>query len=297
MKIEMARGFPEDVRHTMTAEALALAYDASANLGKRAVLDAIAAAFDSIGNPLEKVWIEDALGKRRTYDVAQAATILGDRARFRYLWAIPRSERRNNKSRWLTAATVDNIAAHGATVFFALPRGIAEQFAPHLYLLELLAQADLAPQYGFGYTRAYGSPDYFALGYVNKSGRRAVDQPWGLRTSAESDAPVWHVGESSDRYQSARNLIKDVFPLNVLSEAHLQQRVGDESFREWILRNTGLESLVQIGPRCFAWLVPTAQTISMTAELKGFRKPPLRYRPAAGAPMGNRVRGSDRHQG
>jgi hypothetical protein len=295
MKIEMARGIPEELRHEMTAEAVALAFDASVNLGKRAVIDAIAATFDSIDNPLEKVWIEDALGKRRTHDVIQAAAALGDRARFRYLWAIPRSERRNNKSRWLTTATVDNIAAHGATLFFALPRGVAREFEPHLHLLKLLVQADLVPQYGFGYMRAYGSPDYFALGYVNKSGRRAVDQPYGLRPSA-SDEPGWNPAESADRYPTARNPLKDVFPLNVLSDVHLQQRVGSESFKEWILRNTGLESLLPIGPRCFAWLVPTAQTISISAELKGFRKPPIRYRPAAGV-LVSRIRSSDRHQG
>lgn len=295
MKIQIARSIPENLRDEMTSEALVLAYDASANLGRRAVIDAIAATLDSLGNPLEKVWIEDAMGKRRTYDVTQALGILGDRTRFRYLWAIPQSERRNNKSRWLTAATVDNIAAHGATLFFALPRGVAREFGPHLRLLELLAQADLVPQYGFGYTRAYGSPDYFALGYVNKSGRKAVDEPYGLRPSALSGDSVWDAAETADRYPSTRNPIKDVFPLNVLSDVHLQRRVGSESFKEWIHRNTGLESLIQLGPRCFAWLVPTAQTISIAAELKGFRKPPMRHRPAAGALMVNGIRSADRH--
>jgi len=94
----------------MTAEALALAFDASTNLGKRAVIEAIAATMDSIGDPIERIWMEDANGRRHTFQVEQALAVLGDPANFRYLWALPASERRNSKSRWMTAATIDNIA-------------------------------------------------------------------------------------------------------------------------------------------------------------------------------------------
>jgi hypothetical protein len=234
MKGEKARSVPESVRREMTAAALALAFDTSTNLGKRAVIDAIAATMDSIGDPLEKIWVEDATGKRRTYRIAQAPAALGDRPNFRYLWAIPQSERRNSKSRWLTAATIDNIAANGATLFFALPRDQAQEFGPHVTLLRLLAEADTLPQYGFGYAREYG--------YVNNGGMS----------------------------RHARQRILDIFPLNVLSDVHLQQRLGSDSFKEWILRHTGLESLLQISPRCFAWFVPAAQAASLAARLKAF---------------------------
>jgi hypothetical protein len=242
VKGEKARSIPESVRREMIAEAFALAYDASTNLGKRAVIDVIAAAMDSIGDPLEKVWVEDATGKRRTHRVEQALAALGDRPNFRYLWAIPQSERRNSKSRWLTALTIDNVAAHGATLFFALPREVAKEFGPHVTLLRLLVESDIVPQYGFGYAREYGDPDNFALGYVGKGGIS----------------------------RHARQRILDVFPLNVLSDVHLQQRLGSESFKEWILRNTGPESLLQIGPRCVAWVVPAAQTVSIAGQLKPF---------------------------
>src|SRR5258708_4804131 len=176
MKIVRARCISENSRDEMTAEALALAFDASTNLGKRAVIDAIAATMDSIGDPIERIWMEDANGRRHTFRVEQALAVLGDPANFRYLWALPASERRNSKSRWMTAATIDNIAVDSATLFFALPRGTAQEFVPHVTLLELLGQADIVPQYGFGYSREYGSPDYFAVDYAYKSGKRAIDQ-------------------------------------------------------------------------------------------------------------------------
>jgi hypothetical protein len=270
MKVEWARYIPETSRDEMTAEALALAYDASTNLGKRAVIDAIAATMNSLGNPLEKVWIEDANGKRRTYKVEQALAVLGQQANFRYLWAIPESERRNSKSRWLTAATIDNIAVNSATLFFALPRGLAKEFVPHVTLLKLLAQADIVPQYGFGYTREYGSPDYFSVGYAYKSGIRAIEQADWVRLSALSNDRAGNPAEHPDRYRHARRLILDVFPMNVLSDVHLQQKFAGASFREWILQNTGLESLTQIGPRCFAWFVPASRTAYLSAQLKEF---------------------------
>jgi hypothetical protein len=76
MKIELARCIPEPMRQGMTAEAMALAYDASTSLGKRAVLQAIAAVMESIGDPVGKFWIEDGAGKRRTYKIEQASAQL-----------------------------------------------------------------------------------------------------------------------------------------------------------------------------------------------------------------------------
>jgi hypothetical protein len=270
MAIERARHIPESSRGEMIAEALALAYDASTPIGKRAVINAIAATMNSIGDPLERIWIEDTSGKRRTYLLEQALALLGNQVDFRYLWAIPQSERRNSKSRWLTAAAIDNITVNGATLFFALPQGVTTEFEPHVTLLKLLAAADAVPQYGFGFAREYGSPDYFAVGYVYKSGVREMDQVDGARLSAGSNDRTRSPAQHPGRYRDVRRPILDVFPLNVLSDIHLQQKLGDASFKEWILENTGPESLTQIGPRCFAWFVPASRTARMSAQLQKF---------------------------
>jgi hypothetical protein len=276
MKIELARCIPDPMRQGMTAEAMALAYDASTNLGKAAVLHAIAAVMESIGDPVEKFWIEDGAGRRRTYKIEQALAVVENPAVFRYLWTLPESERKNRRSRWLTAAAIDNIAVNRATLFFALPRGVAQEFTPHLTLIRLLAQADIAPQYGFGYRREYGGPDYFAVGYV-------------------SNARARNPAEHPDRYRYARGLLLDVFPMNVLSDIHLQQRLGGASFREWILRNTGAESLLQIGPRSFAWFVPAACTAFISAQLREFGLI-IRGRSATSARTLNRMGSSVRYQ-
>ena len=255
MKMEKARHISETARREMTAEVLALAYPRSTALGKRAVIDVIAATMDSLGDSLHQVWIEDATGKRHTYKLAQARAVLGERADFRYLWAIPESERRNSKSRWLTAVTIDNVAVDGATLFFGLPQVLRKEFAPHLALVRMLAQAGVVPQYGFGYEREYGDPDY-----------KAFDRPGWVRSAALGKVSAGHRAEPRDRY--ARTLIVDVFPVNVLSDAHLRQKVAGESLKEWILHTTGPKSLMQVEPRCFAWFVPASQTAALSARLK-----------------------------
>jgi hypothetical protein len=273
MRIERASSIPEAQREEMAAEALALAFDAGANLDKRAVIDAIGATLRSIGNPLEKIWLEDATGRRCTYTVERALALLGEEANYRYLWATPQSERGNHKSRWLTVATVDNTTANKTTLFFALPRGVTQEFAPHITLLKSLARADMVPHYGFGYVREYGCPDYFAVGYAYTHGKKALDRSKWIRRVAST-----HDG-TDDRPQFAEpprqvcSLLLDVFPLNVLTDIHLQHKLGKQSFKEWIVENTGPASLTEIEPRCFSWFVPPARTASLTTQLRRLGQP------------------------
>jgi hypothetical protein len=84
--------------------------------------------------------------------------------------------------------------------------------------------------------------------------------------------------------------------MNVLSDIHLQQKLAGASFKEWILQNTGLESLTQIGPRCFVWFVPASRTASVAAQLKEFGLI-MRDRAEASVLTVNRIGSSARCQG
>ena len=267
MSSERACYIPETVRSEMTAEALALTFDANTDLGTRAAIDAIAATMNSIGDPLDRIWLEDANGRGRTYEVDQALALLDKQQDFRCLWAIPESERRNSRSTWLTAVIIDNMAIAGVTLFFALPGGMTKQFVPHIALLKSLAEIDVVPQYGFGYMREYGSPDDLAAGCAYERKTRQIDQADRSRLSVSNNDRAGNQVEYAEAYRHARRLIPDVFPLNVLSEGHMQRKLGGTSFKEWILQNTGLTSLMQIGPRCFTWSVPPSRTASLSAQL------------------------------
>ena len=253
MNIDRARRTSTAARNAMTAEALVLVYEGGANLGRRAVIDAIASVLNSIDDPLEKLWIEDTSARRRTYEVTEKRSLPGDQVALRYLWAIPRSERRNKKSRWLTTAMIDNVAVDSCILFFALPRSAAPEFMAHRILLELLVRAEITPRYGYGSLCQYDKPGYFAFDYAYNNRVPAVAHAEWARACALSND---------------RAPILDVFPLNVLSDVHLRQKVGQTSLKDWILQTTGPESLMQIGPGCSLWSVSNLRISYVSAQLK-----------------------------
>jgi hypothetical protein len=263
---ERARTIATFARHEMTA--MALLYDASIKLGKRAVIDAIVATLDSLGDPLDKIWIEDASAGRRTCTVDEARAVLDGQAGFRYLWALPMSERRNKRSNWLSAVMVDNLAVNSSMLFFALPRGLSREFGPHVALLESLMEAAATPQYGWAYTCQYDNPDYFAFDYAYNTRVKLIEQPKWQRQLLSNHERASNP-DQPDRRRRAGGLILDVFPMNILSDLHLRQKIGDSSLKEWILLNTGSDSLTQISPGCFIWRVPAAQTAAVATQLDG----------------------------
>jgi hypothetical protein len=271
MGIPKARLVSESERNEMTAEALALAFEPGASLDKRVIVEAMAATLESLGNPLARVWIEGASGKRYTYDSERALAYVSGGAEVRNIWAIPESERGNSKARWLTAATLSNLETTSTILFFGLPQGLAKEFAPHLTLLKRLVQSAVVPRYGFGYVREYGlGPDYYSVGYAYRSGAAEIDQNDWTRLTAWSNDIVGDPTHRPDRYRHARGLILDVFPMNVLSDTHLRQQVDGLTLREWILANTGPESLLEIGPTCSCWFVPPARRVEISARLDEF---------------------------
>ena len=245
---------------------MALLYDASIKLGKRAVIDAIAAMLDSLGDPLDKIWIEDASAGRHTYTVKEALAVLDGQAGFRYLWAVPMSERRNKRSNWLSAVMVDNLAVNSSMLFFALPRGLSREFGPHVTLLESLVGAAAIPQYGWAYTCQYDNPDYFAFDYAYNTRIRLIEQPKWQRQILSNHSRASNPDDQPDR-RRAGGLILDVFPINILSDLHLRQKIGDSSLEEWIQLNTGPNSLTQISPGCFIWRVPAAHVAAVATTL------------------------------
>jgi hypothetical protein len=259
MNADRARRISIAAREAMSAEAMVLVYEASANLGRRAVIDALASVLQSVGDPLEKLWIEDASAGRHTYDSSEKLPLQGDQSRFRYLWAIPRSERRNSKSRWLTAAMIDNVAVDTSILFFALPRGAAMEFTTHRMLLELLVREGMIPRYGYGSVCQYDKPGHFAFDYAYNNRVPSVAHADWARACALS-------GDRGDT--RVRAPILDVFPLNVVSDVHLRQKIGQSSFKDWIVQTTGLNSLKQIGPGCSVWSVPALRIPQVATQLR-----------------------------
>ncbi len=76
-----ARSVSSAARDQMSADAIALMYDAGVNLSTSAVLGAIAATLDSCGDPLDRIWLEDSNARRRTYSVEDTLPVLKSASR------------------------------------------------------------------------------------------------------------------------------------------------------------------------------------------------------------------------
>jgi hypothetical protein len=71
------------------------------------------------------------------------------------------------------------------------------------------------------------------------------------------------------RHRHAKGMILDVFPLNILSDVHLSQHVNGVDLRQWILQNTGADSLLGLSKRCFVWLVDEVDISRLSGALAG----------------------------
>jgi hypothetical protein len=171
-------------------------------------------------------------------------------------------------------------------------RRLSREFGPHVALLESLMEAAATPQYGWAYTCQYDNPDYFAFDYAYNTRVKLIEQPKWQRQLLSNHERASNP-DQPDRRRRAGGLILDVFPMNILSDLHLRQKIGDSSLKEWILLNTGSDSLTQISPGCFIWRVPAAQTAAVATQLEQLgltlrdpamavsRSGPTAYRPAS----------------
>lgn len=234
MPIQRAKDVPEGERNEMVAESLALVFDPATNLGAPEVIQSLTRTLSAMGDPLHKIWLERTDGKKGTYAIEDAIPLLAHKQDFRFYHAIPKSEVGNSKSKWLTAAIAFNESPNRK----GLPESHGKQrFAPHSNLLrDLVLHAGVAPRYGFGFYRQFGlGPEYFVVGHGFGGISEQVDwiriREWGHEISGDRD-------KHPNRHRYERGLILDVFPMNVLTDAHLRQKVGDISFHDWTPRAT-----------------------------------------------------------
>lgn len=254
----------------MLSESLALVFQPSINLGTADVVAALSSEMSAAGDPLQSIWTELDNGKKMTVAVDEAITLLKRHPTFSVFQAIPQSEIGNNKNNWLSAAFAYNVSPNAKTLIFGVPEQDGRApFSRHIALLREMAARGIAPEYGFGFRREYGlGPMHFAMGHVLETGDRKASQSDWVRIVAWN-AETSGSRESSKRYRYEKGLMLDVFPLNVLTDVHLDQHVAGSTLHDWIVQETGPDSLSQIADRCFVWSVPPVETARLSIALDG----------------------------
>lgn len=155
------------------------------------------------------------------------------------------------------------------TVFFGHRQHLGTFSVRDCMSLSLLATPHSSIGYGIGYERdGRKGPEAYAHGLevqfegldIDDEESRRMDMWW-----RECSAP--QAGEP-DRRRHLAGMIRDVYPVSVLSPVHLAQKVGHRNFGEWIGAAAGRGTLTPIGAGNSLWAVPKVGIPAVRAELK-----------------------------
>jgi hypothetical protein len=155
------------------------------------------------------------------------------------------------------------------TVFFGYRQHLGPFSITGCMHLSRLASLHSTIGYGIGYEHdGRMGPEAYAHGLEVQFADFEVDSRESKRLSLwwrECSAP--RVGEPS-RFRHLRGMIRDVYPVSVLSPVHLAQEVGQRNFGEWIGAATTRGTLTQIGGGNSLWAIPAGGIPAVRAELK-----------------------------
>jgi hypothetical protein len=155
------------------------------------------------------------------------------------------------------------------TVFFGYRQHVGPFSVQHCMHLSRLATVYSSIGYGIGYEHdGRMGPEAYAHGLEMQYEGLDVDDlesrrmgTWWLECSApQAGGP--------GRFRHLAGMIRDVYPVSVLSPVHLAQRVGRCNLGEWIGAAAGRGSLMRIGADNSLWAIPTAGIPAVRSELK-----------------------------
>jgi hypothetical protein len=118
-------------------------------------------------------------------------------------------------------------------------------------LLDRMSQL-LTLRYGLGYFRSFDlGPDIYAAGMVTGIG-------YSKEEMAEADRIGAWFRERMAQNRHLSGYLRDVYPLNVISDKHLSQRVGGVRLADWIGRSSARGTLRQLPGGATLWRIDEA---------------------------------------
>jgi hypothetical protein len=149
------------------------------------------------------------------------------------------------------------IAPHGKrTMVFTVPGSLDLRSGSLRELCKAVAQF-CEVRYGIVYEwqKACG-PTYYGLGIVQSS------QHCHISPIEEEKIGIWFRERIDSRDSAARNRhlsgkLRDVYPLNFLSDVHLNVPLRGMTMREWIESNAGRGSLEKLAGKSWSWTIPS----------------------------------------
>jgi hypothetical protein len=155
------------------------------------------------------------------------------------------------------------------TVFFGHREHLGPFSVRDCMHLSRLATLHSSVGYGIGYEHdGRMGPEAYAHGLevqfedldIDEQQSKRMDM-WWRECSAPQD------GEPT-RFRHLAGMIRDVYPVSVLSPVHLAQKVGHRNLGEWIGAAPGRGTLMRIGAGNSLWAIPPVGIPAVRAELK-----------------------------
>lgn len=120
-------------------------------------------------------------------------------------------------------------------------RNYIEDLAKDLY-------AFLGPAYGYGYQRPFKlGPSFYPFGVIagldyGEPERKLISK-WGNEYSYEDG-----------RYETG--MLRDIYPINFLSQAHFEHKIEGQSLKAWIESSPAHGELKQLADNLWSWWIP-----------------------------------------
>jgi hypothetical protein len=118
------------------------------------------------------------------------------------------------------------------------------------------------PVYGIGFQRPFlKGPDLYAYGMSAGLGYTGADRIEANRIRA------W-MRERMEQNLHKRGMFRDVYPLNLLTPAHITQEVERHSFAEWVRQSGERGELFDLGNQQWVWQVPDVAIQNVRGSLR-----------------------------
>lgn len=150
---------------------------------------------------------------------------------------------------WQTAAyfyPVDNY------LYFCFLEDIVDFTKPELQPIIQHLLKFTGSKYGIAYQREYlKGPYWYALGVIGTAGKIEIPK-------SESELiSKWRIEYRHSDGDYYTGLLRDVYPYNLLTEAHLQQKVNGANLEQWINKTPQHGTLDRITDQHWLWSVPS----------------------------------------
>lgn len=170
---------------------------------------------------------------------------------------------------WDLIATLDTVDSR--QMIFCYPQdsaGIGLTFLAGI--VRTLAQ-ELQLTYGIGYQRDFDlGPDLYAYGLV-------TGLEYGPEDMAEGDRIAAWMHEQMDRNRHLTGLLRDVYPINVLSRPHVERPIAGQAFGQWIETAPDRGRLEPLANDAWLWTVPEERLLPVRTEIKHLAPDMLLY--------------------